>query len=134
VRASRLPRRALDAASELLVCSIVKTTNRLRNTLFATALLAAPASLVLLSSCAGYMTVDGYDGTYVDAPANVETYPQYRFADGYAYEVNGVYYHQHEGRWVRYRSAPQGMVRVNAQVRGDVHVESHGEAHGEEHR
>ena len=79
----------------------MKTTNILRRALFTTALAAVPASFALLSGCAGYMTVDGYDGTYVDAPANIETYPQYRFADGYAYEGNGTYYHQHGGQWVR---------------------------------
>jgi len=96
----------------------VKTTNLVRRALFTTALVVAPASLALLAGCGGYVTVDGYDAAYVEAPVNIETYPQYRFADGYAYEVNGVYYHQHEGRWVRYREAPRGMTRV--EVRGEV--------------
>ncbi len=87
----------------------VKTSYLVRSVLTTTALAAIPA-------CVGYATVDGYDGEYVAAPVGIETYPQYRFADGYAYNVNGVYYHQHEGRWVRYREAPRGMVRV--EVRG----------------
>jgi hypothetical protein len=120
----------------LLNSSFVKTTNIIRRALFTTALAAVPASFALLSGCAGYMTVDGYDGTYVDAPANIETYPQYRFADGYAYEVNGTYYHQHGGQWVRYRSAPQGMVRVEGGVHTEARpaAEGHPEGHPEEHR
>jgi hypothetical protein len=114
----------------------VKTTNRFRRALFTAALLAAPASVALLSGCAGTLTVDGYDGAYVDAPANIETYPQYRFADGYAYEVNGVYYHQHAGRWVRYNRAPEGMVRVQGSVHTEARpaVENRSEGRPEEHR
>jgi hypothetical protein len=86
---------------------------KVRSALVTAALLAATSSAILVSACAGYATVDGYDAEYVDnAPANVEVYPQYRFADGYVYDVHGRYYHQHEGRWVAYRSAPRGMVRV----------------------
>jgi hypothetical protein len=74
---------------------------------------ATTASAVVVSACAGYATVDGYDAEYVDTPpANVAVYPQYTFADGYVYDVHGRYYHQHNGRWVAYRSAPRGMVRV----------------------
>lgn len=108
----------------------MKTTNLLRRALFTTALVAVPLSSAFLAGCAGTMTVDGYDGAYVDAPVNIETYPQYRFADGYAYEVNGTYYHQHQGRWVRYNRAPEGMVRVQ----GSVHTEARPEGRPEERR
>jgi hypothetical protein len=61
----------------------------------------------------GYADVDGYDAVYVDGPpaVNIDTYPRYRFRDGYVYDVNGHYYHQHGGRWVSYRALPREAVR-----------------------
>ena len=77
---------------------------------------ALPACFAL--GCAGYATVDGYDAEYVDPPppAVVET-PTYRVNDGYIYEANGRYYHQHAGRWVTYRTLPRAAVRVNVRAR-----------------
>ena len=80
------------------------------------------AALVLpacfAAGCAGYATVDGYDAQYVDPPppAVVEA-PAYRVNDGYIYESNGRYYHQHAGRWVTYRRLPREAVRVNVRAR-----------------
>ena len=70
-----------------------------------------PACLGL--GCAGYATVDGYDAAYVEPPPPaVVVEPTYRFRDGYLYEANGRYYHQHYGRWVTYRHLPHEAVRV----------------------
>jgi hypothetical protein len=89
--------------------SIVAVASRL-------AALVIPASVAM--GCAGYATVDGYDATYVDAPpAAVVAEPTYRVNDGYVYEANGHYYHQHAGRWVAYRSLPHEAVRVHAEGR-----------------
>ena len=69
----------------------------------------APAVLLVgLVGCGGgFVAVDGYDGTYVDAPpVGIEGYPSYEFNDGVIYDVNGRYYHNHGGRWVSYRSPP----------------------------
>jgi hypothetical protein len=80
------------------------------------AALVLPASLSL--GCAGYATVDGYDAAYVDPPPpSVVVSPSYRFRDGYIYEADGRYYHQHGGRWVRYRTLPHEAVRVRAEGR-----------------
>jgi hypothetical protein len=66
----------------------------------------APA-LALVGCGGGFVAVDGYDGTYVDAPPpGIEGYPAYEFNDGVVYDVNGRYYHNHGGRWVSYRSPP----------------------------
>jgi hypothetical protein len=67
-----------------------------------------------LAGCGGYLTVDGYDAAYVDAPPDVEAYPSYAFQDGYVYDVNGRYYHNHGGRWVAYREAPPEVARERA--------------------
>ena len=76
-----------------------------------------PAAIVL-AGCGGYLTVDGYDAAYVDVPPpGIEVYPRYAVGDGYVYDVNGAYYHQHGERWVRYRSAPREVVR-GREVRG----------------
>lgn len=73
--------------------------------------LAAGSLLVLAScviGCAAHLTeVDGYEAEYVDAPPNIETYPRYEFRDGYAYNVNGRWYHRHGPQWVRYSRPPQ---------------------------
>ncbi|HEY3820387.1 MAG TPA: hypothetical protein VGL81_24650 [Polyangiaceae bacterium] len=66
----------------------------------------APA-LVLAGCGGGFVAVDGYDATYVDAPAGIETYPAYEFNDGVVYDVHGRWYHNHGGRWVAYRGAPR---------------------------
>ncbi len=76
--------------------------------------LVLPAALQvgLVDGCAAHFaTVDGYDAEYVDAPVNVETYPRYEFQDGYVYNVNGRWYHNHGGRWVAYRHEPPGIHR-----------------------
>jgi hypothetical protein len=66
----------------------------------------------LVDACAAHFaTVDGYEAEYVDAPVNIETYPRYEFQDGYVYNVNGRYYHNHGGRWVAYRHEPPGIHR-----------------------
>jgi hypothetical protein len=73
------------------------------------AVLFAPAVLVagLVGCGGGFVAVDGYDGTYVDAPpVGIEAYPAYEFNDGVVYDVNGRFYHNHGGRWVSYRSPP----------------------------
>jgi hypothetical protein len=59
-------------------------------------------------ACAAHFaTVDGYDAENVDgSPVNVASYPRYAFRDGYVYDVNGRWYHQHGNRWVVYRQAP----------------------------
>ena len=81
--------------------------------------LALPAFFAL--GCAGYATVDGYDATYVDAPPPaVVSYPAYRVSDGYVYEGDGRYYHQHGGRWVTYRHLPREAVRVRAEGRANL--------------
>ncbi len=60
-----------------------------------------------LVGCGGFVTVDGYDAAYVDAPpVGIEAYPSYEFGDGVVYDVHGRYYHNHGGRWVAYRSPP----------------------------
>jgi hypothetical protein len=64
----------------------------------------APA--LALAGCGGFITVDGYDAAYVDAPVGIEAYPSYEFNDGVVYDVNGRWYHNHGGRWVSYRSPP----------------------------
>jgi hypothetical protein len=72
----------------------------------------------LCLGCAGYATVDGYDAAYVDPPPPaVVMSPSYQFRDGYIYEANGRYYHQHAGRWVAYRSLPREAVRVRPEGR-----------------
>jgi hypothetical protein len=78
------------------------------------ALAFAPALALALPACAGgYVDVDGSDAAYVEtAPVGIEAYPRYAFGDGYVYNVNGRYYHRHEGRWVVYRHAPAGMAHV----------------------
>jgi hypothetical protein len=80
---------------------------------------ALPALAALWAvGCAGYATVDGYDARYVDAPPPaVVAEPTYRVNDGYVYESNGAYYHQHGGRWVTYRTLPREAVRVNVRAR-----------------
>jgi hypothetical protein len=79
----------------------------------------APAFAVV--GCGGgYVAVDGYDAAYVDAPVGIEAYPRYSFQDGYVYDVNGRFYHQHSGRWVAYRSAPPEVLRARAEGRGRV--------------
>jgi hypothetical protein len=44
----------------------------------------------------------------------------YVAVDGYDYDVNGRFYHQHSGRWVAYRSAPPEVLRARAEGRGRV--------------
>lgn len=77
----------------------------------------APALALGLAGCAGgYIDVDGYDAAYVEAaPVGIETYPRYAFRDGYVYDVNGRFYHQHNGRWVTYRTAPPEVARARAE-------------------
>jgi hypothetical protein len=80
------------------------------------AVLVLPACLGL--GCAGYATVDGYDAAYVDPPPPaIYAGTTYRFRDGYIYEANGHYYHQHGGRWVTYRTLPHEAVRVRVEGR-----------------
>jgi hypothetical protein len=68
------------------------------------------ASVALSAACVGYATVDGWDAAYVSAPPpGIYGYPRYPFHDGYVYDVGGHYYHQHNGRWVAYRSRPPGV-------------------------
>ena len=79
----------------------------------------ALAPAVALAGCGGFITVDGYEAAYVDAPPpGIEAYPRYEFRDGYLYDVNGRYYHQHGGRWANYRSAPPEVAPGRAQGRG----------------
>jgi hypothetical protein len=81
--------------------------------------LVLPSSFAL--GCAGYATVDGYDGAYVDPPPPaVVVSPSYRFHHGYIYEGNGHYYHQHEGRWVAFRRLPPEAVRVRVAGHAEV--------------
>ena len=77
------------------------------------ALACLPALGLALPSCAGgYMEVDGGEAAYVEAPpVGIEMYPRYAYADGYVYDVNGRFYHRHDGRWVVYRHAPAGLDR-----------------------
>lgn len=77
------------------------------------------AFALALSACGGYVTVDGYQGAYVDdPPPGIYGYPRYAFRDGYVYDVNGRYYHRHNGRWVTYRSEPAEVARARANERG----------------
>jgi hypothetical protein len=76
----------------------------------------APA--LALMGCGGFVTVDGYDAAYVDTPPPGEAYPRYAFQDGYVYDVNGRYYHNHGGRWVAYRNPPPEVAHARAEVRG----------------
>src|SRR5579859_273279 len=73
------------------------------------------ASLLIIAAsgtgCAAGLAVDGYDAEYVEPPADIEVYPRYEIRDGYAYYVNGRWYHRHEGRWVRYRRSPDELER-----------------------
>jgi hypothetical protein len=71
----------------------------------------------VVGCAAHFEEVDGYDATYVESPPpNIEVYPRYEVADGYAYEVNGRYYHRHGDRWVVYRSAPREVYRQRGYV------------------
>jgi hypothetical protein len=89
--------------------SIVAVASRL-------AVLVIPAGIAM--GCTGYATVDGYDAMYVDPPPPaLVAEPTYRVNDGYVYEGNGRYYHQHQGRWVAYRSLPREAVRVRPEGR-----------------
>ena len=70
----------------------------------------ALAVFVMTGCAAQFESVDGEDAMYVDAPpANVEAYPRYEVTDGFVYNVNGRYYHQHGNRWVVYRGAPRAV-------------------------
>jgi hypothetical protein len=65
-------------------------------------------------------SVDGYDAVYVDdaaVPASIEAYPHYYYGDGYAYYVNGRWYHRHGNRWVTYRHAPPELERQRVHSR-----------------
>jgi len=66
-------------------------------------------------ACGAYVTADGYDAVYVDAPIGIEAYPRYAWGDGYVYDVDGRYYHRHEGRWVEFRHAPPAVARARAE-------------------
>jgi hypothetical protein len=79
-----------------------------------------PALALALAACGtGYVGVDGYDAAYVQAPPpGIDAYPRYSFRDGYVYDVNGRYYHQHEGRWVAFRHEPPEVARARAYNRG----------------
>ena len=71
-------------------------------------LCAAVASTI---ACSGYTEIDGYQARYVQQPPpGVEYFPRYPFHDGYVYDVQGRYYHDHNGRWAVYRTAP-GEIR-----------------------
>jgi hypothetical protein len=63
--------------------------------------------------------VDGYDAVYIDdseVPVSIETYPRYAYYDGYAYYVDGRWYHRHRDHWVYYRQSPRELVRERAFV------------------
>lgn len=97
------------------------THRAIRRSLTPLCALLLPACFAV--GCAGYATVDGYDATYVDPPPPVVVEsPTYRVNDGFVYESNGRYYHQHAGRWVTYRSLPHEAVRVNARVNTRAHA------------
>jgi len=42
-------------------------------------------------------------------PLNIETYPRYEYHGGYVYNVDGVYYHREDNRWMRYRERPRDL-------------------------
>ncbi len=73
---------------------------------------AAVLGVALAAGCAGYASIDGYDAAYVtSAPVGIEAYPRYRWDDGYVYDVDGRYYHEHRGRWVQFRRPPASVER-----------------------
>lgn len=76
------------------------------------------AALALALGCGGYVAVEGYDADYVDAPAGIEAYPHYVYNGEYVYDVDGRFYRNHGGRWVRYRHAPPEVARWHEQGRG----------------
>ena len=77
--------------------------------------------LLLAAGCAGYITVDGYEAAYVDAPADYQRYPRYEHNGVAVYEVNGRYYRQYGGRWVAYRERPREL----REERKDDHRDHH---------
>ena len=79
----------------------------------------ALAILAMTTGCTGTL-VDGYDAAYVEGPPpDVEYYPRYAFHDGYVYDVNGRYYHEHHGRWAVYRRAPAEIRHARPSVRDE---------------
>jgi hypothetical protein len=75
-----------------------------------TTLLSVAGLLLLLATgCAGYLTVDGYEAEYADAPANYERAPVYEHNGARVYEVHGRYYREYKGRWVYYRHKPRDL-------------------------
>jgi hypothetical protein len=75
------------------------------------ATLASIAGLLLLfaTGCAGYLTIDGNEAVYADAPADYERAPVYEHNGVRVYEVRGRYYRQYNGRWVYYRHRPRDL-------------------------
>ena len=88
-----------------------------RNQFIGSVLCAVVASAI---GCTGYTELDGYEASYVDRPPpGIEYYPRYTFHDGYVYDVDGRYYHQHNGRWAVYHSAPAEIRGRHPEVRYD---------------
>ena len=61
------------------------------------------------AACAASLSVDGYEASYVERPAEIERYPHYAYRGTTVYEINGRYYREHEGRWVVYRERPRDL-------------------------
>jgi hypothetical protein len=63
-----------------------------------------------LPACgAGY--VDSYDAEYASPPVGYNSYPTYAYRGAPVYDVDGRYYAQRNGRWMRYRHAPPEVER-----------------------
>jgi hypothetical protein len=62
-------------------------------------------------------TSDDDGVVYVDAaPVNIETYPHYAYDGGYAYYVDGRWYHQGPRGWGYYRQEPPALQRQRGYV------------------
>jgi hypothetical protein len=65
-----------------------------------------------VSGCgAGYADTYGYESDYVAPPVGVASYPSYTYRGAPVYDVDGRYYAQRDGRWMRYRHAPPEVER-----------------------
>lgn len=79
--------------------------------------LTAGVLLLLATGCAGYITIDGYEAVYADAPAGYDRHPVYEHNGVRVYEVGGRYYREYQGRWVYYRHRPRDLREMRRERR-----------------
>lgn len=92
------------------------------------ALLACVATAFATGCAAGVYSEPGPAGAYpapveedavvyVDSvPPNIEAYPHYYYGDGYAYYVDGRWYHRGPRGWGYYRQEPAQLARQRPYV------------------